>query len=124
VLSFSFEYYWYSSFRNFSLLTATCKNSSSDRCFSAANLVCKDVDIFRKTVTSLKLILRQSLMFFLLNWLLCFGVSALILFILLLFRQYYFCSVGLVLCVFILFCVLLHCAGSIIGTCALKPPHQ
>jgi len=38
--------------------TSTCKNSPSARCVSAANHVRKDLEIFRKTFTSLKQILR------------------------------------------------------------------
>jgi hypothetical protein len=46
-------------FRNSSLFTATCKDSPSARCVSAVNCVCsKDVDTFRKTIISLKQILR------------------------------------------------------------------
>jgi len=41
-------------FRNSSLITATCNNSSSAGCVSAAKLVCKDVCSFRKHITSLK----------------------------------------------------------------------
>jgi ornithine cyclodeaminase/alanine dehydrogenase-like protein (mu-crystallin family) len=44
--------------RNSSLFTATCKSSPTARCVTAANRVCKGTDIFRKTVTSLKQILR------------------------------------------------------------------
>jgi hypothetical protein len=44
-------------FRNPSLLIATCKNSQSAICVSAANQVCKDVSIFRKPITFLKQIL-------------------------------------------------------------------
>jgi hypothetical protein len=44
--------------RNSSLFTAACENSPSARCVTAANRVCKDTDIFRKPVTSLKQILR------------------------------------------------------------------
>jgi hypothetical protein len=40
--------------RNSPLLTVTCTNSPTARCVTAANRVCKDVDIFRKPVTSLK----------------------------------------------------------------------
>ena len=45
--------------RNFgksSLLTDTWRNSPSVRCVSAANHVCKDVDVFRKTMLLLKTI--------------------------------------------------------------------
>jgi len=41
-----------------SLFTAACKNSPSARCVSVANRVCKDFDIVRKPVASLKQILR------------------------------------------------------------------
>ena len=42
-----------------SLFIATCNNNyPSARCVSAANHVCKAVDILRKTITSLKQILR------------------------------------------------------------------
>jgi hypothetical protein len=40
--------------RNSSLFTVTCTNSPTARCVTAANRVCKDVDIFRKPITSLK----------------------------------------------------------------------
>jgi hypothetical protein len=45
-------------FRYSSLITATCNNSPSAGCVSAAKLVCKDVYSFRKHITSLKQILR------------------------------------------------------------------
>jgi hypothetical protein len=48
-------------FRNSSLFTATCKNSPCARCVSAANRVCKDVDICRKPIISLKQILRYDI---------------------------------------------------------------
>ena len=44
-------------FRNSSLFTANCKTSPSARCVSAANRLCKDVDIFRKPINTLKQIL-------------------------------------------------------------------
>jgi hypothetical protein len=44
-------------FRNSSLFAATCKNSPSARRVSAADLLCKDVDILRKPVISLKWLL-------------------------------------------------------------------
>jgi ornithine cyclodeaminase/alanine dehydrogenase-like protein (mu-crystallin family) len=40
--------------RNSSLFSATCKNSPPAKCVTAANGVCEDADIFRKTITSLK----------------------------------------------------------------------
>jgi hypothetical protein len=63
MLPVCFGYYRYSSFfpRNFRSsppFTATCKNSTSARCVSAANLLCKDVNIFSKTISFLKQILR------------------------------------------------------------------
>ena len=39
--------------RNSLLFTVTCKDSFSARCVSAANIVCRDVDIFRKSLTLL-----------------------------------------------------------------------
>jgi hypothetical protein len=45
-------------FRNPFLFTATCNNSPSARCVLAANHVCRDVDIFRQNITSLRQILR------------------------------------------------------------------
>ena len=48
-------------FRNSSLFTATCNNSPSAGYVSAANRLFKDVDIFRKPITSLKQILRWLL---------------------------------------------------------------
>jgi len=50
-------------FRNSSLITATCTNSSSAGCVSAAKLACKDVYSFRKHIASLKQILRSSVIF-------------------------------------------------------------
>jgi hypothetical protein len=45
-------------FSNSSLFTATSKNYPSARYVSVANHLCKDVDIIRKPITSLKQILR------------------------------------------------------------------
>jgi hypothetical protein len=45
-------------FLNSSLFAATCNNSPSAECVSAANRVSKDGDIFRKMIASLKQILR------------------------------------------------------------------
>jgi len=45
-------------FRSSPLFTATGKTSPSARCVSAGNLLCKDVNIIRKTITFLKQILR------------------------------------------------------------------
>jgi hypothetical protein len=45
-------------FINSLLFTATCYNSPSARCVVAANRMCKDLDICRKTVTSLTQILH------------------------------------------------------------------
>jgi hypothetical protein len=50
-------------FRNSSLFTANCYNSPSAGCVSAVNHMCKDSDIFRKTINSSKKILRQSVIF-------------------------------------------------------------
>jgi hypothetical protein len=50
--------------RNSSLFTATCKNSPTARYVMAANRVCKDTDIFRKPITSLKQILHRTGTFF------------------------------------------------------------
>jgi hypothetical protein len=50
--------YYYRYVRNSSLFIATCENSPSARCVRAANRVCKDTDIFRMPITSLKQILR------------------------------------------------------------------
>jgi hypothetical protein len=44
-------------FKNSCLFTATCYNYLSAECTSAASLVCKDADIFRKPFTSLKQIM-------------------------------------------------------------------
>ena len=41
-----------------SLFAATCKNSLSAKCISAAHYMCKDADIFRETITSSKQILH------------------------------------------------------------------
>jgi len=41
-------------FRYSSLFSVTCKNCPSPGCVSAANRVCKNVDIFRKPITSFK----------------------------------------------------------------------
>jgi len=45
------------SFRSSPLFTATCKNSPSTRSVSAGNILCKDVNMFGKTITFLKQIL-------------------------------------------------------------------
>jgi hypothetical protein len=52
--------------------TATCKNSPSARCVSAAYHVLKDLDIFRKPFTSLKKILRLFVTFYI-NLYVCFS---------------------------------------------------
>jgi hypothetical protein len=44
--------------RTSSLFTATCKNSPTARCVTAANRVCKATDIFSKHIASLNQILR------------------------------------------------------------------
>jgi hypothetical protein len=43
--------------RNSSPFTATCENCPTVRCVKAAKLVCKDMDIFRKPINSLRQIL-------------------------------------------------------------------
>jgi hypothetical protein len=63
--------------RNSSLFTATCTNSPTARRVTAANRACKDVDIFRKAVTSLKQFLCWNctlLTFLTLNYLYLFRV--------------------------------------------------
>jgi len=49
--------------RIFFLFAATWKNSQSARCASAADHLCTDVDMFIKTFTILKQILRYSATF-------------------------------------------------------------
>jgi hypothetical protein len=58
-------------FRNSSLFTDTWRNSPSVRCVSAANHVCKDVDVFRKTMLVLKTISAIYCYIFIKNYL-CF----------------------------------------------------
>jgi hypothetical protein len=53
-----FTLYKHIYFRNSSLFTATCKNSPSARCVTAATRVFKHTDIFRMPTTSLRQILR------------------------------------------------------------------
>jgi hypothetical protein len=50
--------------RNSSLFTATCKNSPSARCVTAANRVYNGTDIFRKPIASLKQIFPWTGTFF------------------------------------------------------------
>ena len=120
-------------FRNSFLFAATCNNSPSFRCVSAAKRVCKDVSIFRKTITYFfKKVFCSNLwqfhsvstdpFFFFPGFRLlpfCFFCVAF-------FISHLFCFDCLViffvyLCCFLVLCL---CAGFKIGICAFKPARQ
>jgi hypothetical protein len=97
-------------FRNSFLFAATCNNSPSARCVSAAKRVCKDARIFRKYVTYFKkyfaplcgsFILYQLIYVFFLG----FRVLPQYFFWVAFFMSHLFCFVCLVICfcVFVLF---------------------
>jgi hypothetical protein len=113
-------------FRNSFLFSDTSKNSPSARCVSAANHLCKDVDILRKTTGSFNQILRQSVtcLYILINvfW---GGFRA---FVLVLFYNalYYYIVFVLFVWCFLCICIVLVlylwlCTGFIIGTYGVKP---
>ena len=100
-------------FRKSSLFTATCKNSPSAKCVSAASLLCAKTSIALGNTLLLnkKKNLRRSVTF-LYRHLFFSGFRPVILFP--------FCQFG-VLSVFVLFCVILVvCAGLVTGCCAVK----
>jgi hypothetical protein len=117
--------------RNSPLFTATCKNSPTARCVTAANRVCKDSDIFRTSIISLKQILCCTGTF--LHKLICvssefrvfpqcFYISFLVIWYCFLLLVYLLVCVVFVLCTCPVFAFYLcFCAGFIIVTFAVKP---
>ena len=127
-----FRYSLYSSssnFRNSSFFTDIHNNFPSGRGVSDANHVCKDINIFRKHITSLKQIRHYSVTFF--NQLTYvfsgFWVFAPVLHLYCFYPAtvFLFCLFSvLFLCICTVLVLYFHlCNGFIMGTCAVKPEH-
>jgi small-conductance mechanosensitive channel len=111
-------------FRNSCSFTATCKISPSARCVSAANRVCKDIDIIWKPIISVKqvsAIFKSTYLFFqdigVLPQYFFYIVFSAILFLFFLFSVLFLC-----ICTAFVFYLCL-CDGFIIDTCSIKLAH-
>jgi hypothetical protein len=132
MLPIYFRYNLYSSssnFRNSSLFTDIHNNSPLGRGVSDANHMHKDINIFRKHVTSLKQILHYSVtLFHQLTYVFSgFWVFAPVLHLYCFYpaRVFLFCLFSvLFLCICAVLVLYFHlCTGFIMGTYAVKPAH-